>query len=74
MLKNLHGQEINHELAIFPIISFIKNRRVFKCLGTGFFIHPMGWFVTAKHVLLDSKDDLYENLMAVQSLTTGKQA
>jgi hypothetical protein len=41
----------NLEELIFPLVVFNRNEKAFECLGTGFFITPDGWFVTAAHVL-----------------------
>src|SRR5688572_11506266 len=68
MLSNSIGQ-VNNEQAIFPLISFDKTTSSFRCLGTAFFIHQDGWFVTAKHNLFDKNNNAHPMMMAVQSLT-----
>jgi V8-like Glu-specific endopeptidase len=39
---------------VFPIIKQIDEHH-FEAVGTGFFVHPAGGFVTAKHCLFDGK-------------------
>lgn len=69
MFRNSIGQEIGNEQPIFPLISFEKKSSKFKCLGTAFFIHPFGWFVTAKHVLYDNNQNVPEIILGVQTLS-----
>lgn len=71
MLKNSIGEEVNHEQAIIPLISFNKRTRTFRCIGTAFFVNSSGVFITAKHVLYDSNDKMFEMIMGVQALSTG---
>ncbi|MBC7936371.1 MAG: trypsin-like peptidase domain-containing protein [Rhizobacter sp.] len=71
MLRNNSGQQIENEQAIFPLVSFDKAKKIFRCLGTGFFIHPTGWFITARHVVLDNSLNQYPMIMGVQSLQDG---
>jgi S1-C subfamily serine protease len=70
MFTNKWGHTIEHAQAVFPLISFDKKHTKYKCVGTGFFINPTGWFVTAKHVLLNNNDDVYEMIMGLQTLST----
>jgi hypothetical protein len=67
MLTNSLGQQVATELAIFPIITHDVKHGLFRCLGTGFFIQAEGWFVSAKHVLVN-KGKVLGNAMAVQRL------
>ncbi len=50
---------------IFPIITFDPQNRRWKCLGTGFFINPVGAFVSAKHVFMDSDGKIEKTLYSV---------
>ena len=49
----------------FPIIKYDGNRTNF--VGTGFFVHPAGGFITAKHVLPAKKEE-QNNYWAVQTI------
>ena len=71
MLKNRIGEEVSHERAIIPLISFNKSRQTFRCIGTAFFVNSSGVFITAKHVLYDSNHKMFEMVMGVQALSTG---
>jgi hypothetical protein len=50
------GDIVNPNKAIFPIIAQDIETNVFRLVGTGFFIHPEGLIITAKHVLQDVMD------------------
>jgi Trypsin-like peptidase domain len=54
---------------IFPILTFNPSSRKWKCLGTGFFISPVGAFVTAKHLFMNSDGEAEKTLYGVQSLS-----
>jgi hypothetical protein len=73
MIKNKFEQEIKESQAIFPLICFIREKEAFECLGTGFFVNPAGWFITAKHVLCDRNDNGPRHILAVQTLKNGGQ-
>ena len=53
---------------VFPILTFNPSSRKWKCLGTGFFISPVGAFVTAKHLFMNSDGEAEQTLYGVQSL------
>ncbi len=65
------GIEFKEGQSIFPIIAFIPGIGKFKCIGTGFFITPLGGFVTAKHVFFDSYQKPYPHYYGVQLLSNG---
>lgn len=69
MLNTDAGQQFKDEQAIFPIIIFVPELRKFKCVGTGFFITPLGGFVTARHVLFDNNGNGYPNYYGIQRLS-----
>lgn len=71
MLKNRIGEEVNHERAIVPLISFDRKTKVFRCVGTAFFVNSSGLFITAKHVLFDNKDNMFEMIFGLQALSSG---
>lgn len=51
---------------VFPILEMANNK--FKAVGTGFFVHPAGGFVTAKHNMVDHRGNLNKNCFAVHSI------
>lgn len=67
MLKNSLGGYSKLEEAIFPLVTFSPNLKLWKCVGTGFFIQPMGGFVTAKHVFQDADGKTLPTLYGVQT-------
>lgn len=50
---------------VFPIIRYDGNRTNF--VGTGFFVHPAGGFITARHVLPNNRQE-QGNYYAVQTI------
>jgi hypothetical protein len=58
------------EHAIFPIISFNPDSKVWSCLGTGFFINQVGGFVTAKHIFLNDRGDFEKTMYGVHNTGT----
>jgi V8-like Glu-specific endopeptidase len=50
--KDDQGNIITPIELVFPIIKKVGNE--YECVGTGFFVHPAGGFVTAKHVLYEN--------------------
>lgn len=53
---------------IFPIVSYNPDTKNWKCLGTGFFINPVGAFVTAKHLFIDSDHKTEPTLYGIQNV------
>jgi len=72
MFRNSEGQEVNPEECIFPLVTYIPNRNIWRCLGTAFFITPNGGFVTAKHVFFDNDRNYYPTLYGVQTTHNGE--
>lgn len=73
MFKNSLGEEVDQEVPIFPLISYNPDRNVWKCVGTGFFIQPLGGFVTAKHVFYENDGNHLPTLYAVQTTAAGER-
>jgi len=71
MFKNSLGQEVYQEEPIFPLFSCEPNKKMCKCIGTGFFIHGQGVFVTAKHIFIDNLDKRLSTLYAIQTTSKG---
>ncbi len=55
------------EQCIFPIIVLDRSNATFTCLGTGFFFHTDGWFVSAKHVIDDYIEKPEIEIIGIQS-------
>jgi hypothetical protein len=70
MFKNSLGNETYQEEPIFPLVSFFPAKGIWKCVGTGFFIQPLGGFVTAKHVFFENDGSHLPSLFAVQTTST----
>lgn len=54
----------------FPIIRYTEQKQI-EAIGTGFFFHPAGGFITAKHNLY-SKGKYDENCFAIHSVSKGQ--
>lgn len=64
--KDSHGNLVRGEDSVFPILT--KNDEgLFEFLATGFFIGFSGEFITAKHVVLNNKNQPYCPLYIVES-------
>jgi hypothetical protein len=57
---------------IFPLITFDPDKKIWKCLGTGFFINPIGAFISAKHVFMDSDGKMQKTLYSAHEPTDGE--
>lgn len=53
---------------IFPIVTFNPDTNTWKCLGTGYFINPVGAFVTAKHLLFLEGKQMEKTLYGIQNI------
>ena len=69
----LKSNEINvsDEQAIFPLVCFDQVQKKYVCVGTAFFIHAAGWFITAKHVICNNDKLEYEKIIGIQSYFSG---
>lgn len=56
---------------IFPLVTYEPQNKKWKCLGTGFFINPIGAFVSAKHVFMDSDGKMEQTLYSVHNAKNG---
>lgn len=68
MFKNSIGKTITQDECIFSLIAYYPTKKTFKCRGTGFFINPIGGFVTAKHVFFENDGSHVPTLYGVQSI------
>lgn len=59
--------------SIFPIVTYNPTRKEWKCLGTGYFINPVGAFVTAKHLFVDSDNKTKQTLYGIQYISENEQ-
>jgi S1-C subfamily serine protease len=53
---------------VFPIVTYNPETEKWKCLGTGFFISPVGAFITAKHLFMDSDNKMESTLLGIQNV------
>lgn len=53
---------------IFPIVTFNPDTNNWKCLGTGYFINPVGAFVTARHLLFSEGKQVEQTLYGIQNV------
>lgn len=53
---------------IFPIVTFNPDTKVWKCLGTGYFINPVGAFITAKHLLFLDGEQMEKTLYGIHNI------
>lgn len=51
--------------SIVPIVAWSDGDEEVRCIGTGFFISPSGYLLTAAHVLRDPVDENYSSLTEV---------
>lgn len=58
---------------VFPILYLNEKTDKFHVIGTGYFIHPNGGFITAKHVLFDNDGKELRPCYAVQTLKEGRR-
>jgi len=59
------GEEIHPEGCIFPLTSAYTPGKPYRVIGTGFFIHKPGIFLTARHCLFDSNDEPWADLLCM---------
>jgi hypothetical protein len=45
--------------SILPVVAWVENEEVIRCIGTAFVISCTGYIITACHVLLDPKESNY---------------
>lgn len=67
------GRTISAEIPIIPLVSYNPDSKIWKCVGTGFFVNPNGGFVTAKHVFYDNKGIPLPTLYGIQSTISGER-
>ena len=66
IFRDNHGNDVQPIDVVFPILTIDDNG--FKFIGSGFFVHPAGGFVTAKHVMFDSKGKLIDPCYIIQAV------
>lgn len=70
--KDNYGIMHEYEELIFPIVYHDTKRDKYFVRGTGYFFHPNGGFITAKHVLFEGGQQL-SPCYAIQTLDTGRR-
>lgn len=73
MFIDSNGKKIHQDAPICGLLTFDPDKSIWKCLGTGFFINPLGGFITAKHVLFDNNGNHIPTLYAVQTALSGER-
>lgn len=53
-------------------MTFNPKTKIWKCLGTGFFINPYGGFISARHVFQNSDHETEPTLYGIQRTTTNE--
>lgn len=71
LFKDNMGNIVTPIELVFPIIQRLGPGE-YRTVGTGFFVHPAGGFVTAKHCLYN-KNVYLDNCYAIQSITASRQ-
>lgn len=63
------GDKNTMQETVFPIVTYDPDKNRWKCLGTGFFINPVGAFITAKHLFMDRENNqLEKTLLGIQNI------
>ncbi len=73
MFTNSDGKEVLTEEPIFPLVSFNPDTKIWKCVGTGFFIQAIGGFVTAKHVFFENDGTHLPTVFAIQTTSSNER-
>lgn len=68
----MNNHSINNQEAIFPLISIDPETKIWKCVGTGFFIESSGYFVTAKHIFYNNDGSSLQTLYGVQTTSNNE--
>jgi hypothetical protein len=53
---------------VFPIVTYNPETNKWKCLGTGFFISPVGAFITARHLFMDKDNNMEPTLSGIHNI------
>lgn len=53
---------------VFPIVTYNPETNKWKCLGTGFFINPVGAFITARHLFMNSDSKMEPTMSGIQNI------
>ncbi len=67
VLKTNKGEEVSPNEAVFPILTGDIKTKEFTFVATGFFINPLGGFITAKHVMFDDNEQPINPFFAIQT-------
>src|ERR1700754_5185478 len=70
--KDNYGRIHQYDELIFPIIYHNQKTDKYHAVGTGYFFHSNGGFITAKHVLFN-QGQMLSPCYAIQTLVTGER-
>lgn len=73
MFQTSVGTKIQAEELIMPLVTFDPAKAEWRCVGTGFFIQPLGGFVTAKHVFQNNDGTDLATLYGIQTLSNNER-
>lgn len=68
VFKDSTGKTVSPTDSIFPILTGNPETGKFEFIGTGFFIHQRGGFVTAKHVMFKKDGSPINPFFAIQTM------
>ena len=74
MFKDSNGNLVAREQVIFPLVTVSEDGKVWNCVGTGFYIHSAGGFITAKHVFYKNDHTPLSTIYGVHSFADGRTA
>ena len=69
--KDNFGNTISPIELAFPVIRYTEDNQ-FESIGTGFFFHPAGGFISARHNFYNNKDEYDDNCYAIHSVGRGQ--
>ena len=69
--KDNFGNTISPIELAFPVIRYTEDNQS-ESIGTGFFFHPAGGFISARHNFYNNKDEYDDNCYAIHSVGRGQ--
>ena len=68
METNSHGN------GFFPLVTASSDGTFWTCVGSGVYINPTGWFVTAKHIFEKNVGSLIPTHYGIHTFEDGRSA